>query len=122
MGSRSTTRPGEFALSVADYFAHLVDQRGGDNSGRWLEEHLGDRGRETWRKLQNGISAMNTNDIEIVATYFEQTPYEFIRNARRWNRGRTEGAAPADLHVVEIPDDIAASTDGTAPDPDRGRA
>ncbi|MGH3703767.1 MAG: hypothetical protein ACRDT9_03980 [Agromyces sp.] len=132
MGRRSVTTPASgFALQLGEYLWHLVEADGGDRTGRHLSRVLnGERARDYCGKLLDGSSAMNTNDIALIADWLEISPYEFIRQAREWapatvtpiRRNVGAGTEHVDLHSVEIPDDVAASTDNTTPDPDRGQA
>lgn len=80
--SASVNRPaGPFAQQLGAHASALVSAAGGDASGRWLAARS-DRSRCYWASVLAGDVAMNTNDIAILASIFEISPYQLVRDAR----------------------------------------
>lgn len=85
MGSTSHLTPLRFAEDLRAYLWEQIEPLGADRSGRWLTAATNNaRSREYWRKVIAGQQAMTTNDIEVVAALFDQTPYEFVHTVRQW--------------------------------------
>lgn len=89
----SVNRPASgFARQLGAYLAHVVEQAGGDPSGRWLAARTS-RGKGYVASLMSGEVAMNTNDIALFAAVFDVSPYQFVRDAREWDGGADASTA-----------------------------
>lgn len=117
MGRISHLPPRRFAEELRAYLWAQIEPEGADASGRWLEARTGGaRSRDYWRKITSGAQAMTTNDVEVLAGLFDQSPYDFIRSARRWML--PAGELIEGRFVGGLEDDEAAAA--RAADPDTG--
>ena len=120
MGKISHSAPKRFAEELRSYLWEQIAPQQADRSGRWLEAATSKaRSRDYWRKVINGDQAMTSNDIEIVAAIFEQTPYEFIRAVRDWAAPSATVHYPA-FGGAAIDDEKAIASPITEEDPDSG--
>lgn len=89
MGLKSHAQSEGFSADLNAYLKHIINGHGRDDlSGRWLTEitHSA-RARDYWSKLVKNERAMNTNDIDVLATAFGMSPFEFVRQARALAEG-----------------------------------
>lgn len=90
MGAKSHLSPEGFASALNAYLKKVLeDNNKTDLSGRWLEQITsGARRYDYWSKFVKNTQAMTTNDIQVIATAFGVTPYEWVANTRRHAQGQ----------------------------------
>lgn len=90
MGKQAHTQSYGFSRDMNVYLKHVIehDNERKDQSGKWLEKITdGARSYDYWGKLVKDSRAMTTNDIQVLASTFGVTPYEWVANARRHSAG-----------------------------------
>jgi len=125
MGHASHLPPkSAFAQALNEYLAHMVGEQGGDvRSGRWLAAQTAaldpDAPKRTyWADLCKNEQTMTANDIATVAPVFGLSPYEFVRNTRRW----VEGSNVTPIRTNVGPHDEGYEQDGSIPSTTRRAA
>lgn len=66
----------------------LADNGRDDLSGRWLDD-ITERARsyDYWSKLVKDSRAMTTNDVQVLASAFGVSPFQWVENTRRHAQG-----------------------------------
>lgn len=102
MGQTSHLAPESFAGHLNAYLWHLIEPKGAEKSGRWLESATaGARKKDYWSEILKNKKSMTTNDIQVVAeVVLGISPYQFVRDARDWDASEDS----RDTHLGEVID------------------
>lgn len=107
--------PYGFSADLNAYLKKVLEEDNDreDRSGKWLESVTGGARRyDYWSKIIKGARSMTTNDVQVIASTFGISPFEWVANARRHASGERTmalrpnvGPHPEDYDISEDPGD-----------------
>lgn len=102
--------PAGFSSDLNAYLQKVLADNGREDlSGRWLEEITGRARRyDYWAKIVKDTRAMTTNDIQVLASAFGISPFDWVTNAQRHAAG--EDTPPLIFNVGGFEDDLPTIT------------